>query len=116
MSLRATGEGHISSIEFRSGVINGKGDVSVNDAGYFVTEPALVPDPAYDKPLSALKLDEMRDHTSVNDQVLAPLPEQFNRSQLLESIQQFKAKLGREFSQEEDRSVSAIRWLAESNY
>ena len=116
MSLRATGEGHISSIEFRSGVINGKGDVTVNDAGNFVTEPVIIPDSAYDKALFAFKLDEMRDHTPVSDQVLGTLPKQFNRSQLLESIQQFKAQLGRDFNQEEDRSVSAIRWLAESNY
>ncbi|MFP4166739.1 MAG: glycoside hydrolase family 130 protein [Opitutales bacterium] len=116
MSLRATGEGHISSIEFRSGVINRAGHVTVVAAGDFVTEPTLVPDPAYDKALFALKLDEMRDHTSVSDRVLAPLPEQFSRSQLLESIQNFKVQLGREFNQEQERSISAIRWLAESNY
>ena len=40
MSLRATGEGHISSIEFRSGLIAPGGAISVEPVSRFVTQCA----------------------------------------------------------------------------
>src|SRR5213595_2764633 len=43
MSLRATGEGHISSIEFRSGVIQAGGEISLDPASRYVTTPELMP-------------------------------------------------------------------------
>lgn len=39
MSLRATGEGHVSSIEFRSGVILADGTIAMDSASGFVTKP-----------------------------------------------------------------------------
>lgn len=39
MSLRATGEGHISSICFRSGIVNGAGEIRVDPPGHFATTP-----------------------------------------------------------------------------
>ena len=45
MSLRATGEGHISSIVFRTGIIWADGDVRVDPAGSYSTSlKATVPD------------------------------------------------------------------------
>jgi len=38
MSLRATGEGHVSSIEFRSGVIGAGGHIAMDPLSRFVTE------------------------------------------------------------------------------
>lgn len=45
MSLRATGEGHISSIEFRTGVITDRGKVSVELVSPYVTVPEVKYDP-----------------------------------------------------------------------
>jgi len=39
VSLRATGEGHISSITFRTGTIDGQGKVSVDTPSRYVTTP-----------------------------------------------------------------------------
>ena len=45
MSLRATGEGHLSSIVFRTGVIDAAGDVQLDKpGGYSQTLKATVPD------------------------------------------------------------------------
>ena len=41
MSLRATGEGHISSIEFRSGVIGSNGDLTFDPVSDSVTTPEV---------------------------------------------------------------------------
>nr|NIV11991.1 glycosidase [Fodinibius sp.] len=39
--LRATGEGHISSITFRSGIINSEGNISLDDPISFVSTPEI---------------------------------------------------------------------------
>src|SRR5712672_2883507 len=49
MSLRATGEGHISSIEFRTGLIAPGGAITVEPVSRFVTAPEVVPNPTYRK-------------------------------------------------------------------
>lgn len=46
LSLRATGEGHISSVEFRSGVIGADGRVHIEPVSPFVTVPEVVLNPA----------------------------------------------------------------------
>ena len=43
LSLRATGEGHISSITFRSGVLDENGEIELEPASRFVTEPRPIP-------------------------------------------------------------------------
>ena len=45
MSLRATGEGHVSSIVFRRGIVDANGQVSVDPPGQYSRPlPAVVPD------------------------------------------------------------------------
>ena len=53
LSLRATGEGHISSITFRVGVIDGQNQIHIDEPTRFVTAPELVPNTLYDKRLFA---------------------------------------------------------------
>ena len=59
LSLRATGEGHISSITFRSGVIDAENRIRMDEPTRFVTAPDLVPNALYDKPLFHRKLTEL---------------------------------------------------------
>jgi predicted GH43/DUF377 family glycosyl hydrolase len=42
LSLRAVGEGHVSSLTFRSGVIDADGTVSIDQVGRFASSPAVV--------------------------------------------------------------------------
>ena len=41
MSLRATGEGHLSSIEFRSGLVSADGDIAFDPVSGSVTTPEI---------------------------------------------------------------------------
>src|SRR5450432_497755 len=59
LSLRATGEGHISSITFRSGTVDPNNTISVDSPTRFVTTPHVIPNPQYDKPLFLRKLVEL---------------------------------------------------------
>src|ERR1017187_1619019 len=49
LSLRATGEGHISSITFRTGMVSAQHRITLTPPVPFVTEPERVPNPAYDR-------------------------------------------------------------------
>jgi hypothetical protein len=51
LSLRATGEGHISSITFRMGTVSAQHRITLAPPVPFVTEPERVPNAAYDKGL-----------------------------------------------------------------
>src|ERR1051326_942800 len=51
LSLRATGEGHISSITFRSGVIDAEDRIRMDEPTRFVAAPDLVPNSLYEKTL-----------------------------------------------------------------
>ncbi len=57
LSLRAVGEGHVSSIVFRTGVIDSNNEISVEDTGRFVSSPVSTANPVYDKSVFNRKAD-----------------------------------------------------------
>src|SRR5213076_3277255 len=58
LSLRATGEGHISSIEFRTGVVHADHAITMEEPSRFVTAPTLNPNPTFRKTIFLHKLME----------------------------------------------------------
>lgn len=86
VSLRATGEGHISSITFRSGVIDDGGRIRMDEPTRFVAAPDLVPNALYDKTLFRRKLAELGVNGVPTDQVVAPLGERFTLPDLEHTI------------------------------
>ena len=79
MSLRATGEGHISSIEFRTGVIDKKGEVSMDAAGNVVTTPTVNPDPVFTASEFFSKLQDEDRRSSSMKEIIKPMPAKFTR-------------------------------------
>ena len=59
LSLRATGEGHISSITFRTGIVHPDQRIEVLTPAGFLTEPRQIPNPLYEKPSFERKLLEL---------------------------------------------------------
>lgn len=114
MSLRATGEGHISSIEFRGGVLSANNEITVDPSDRFVNTPEVVSDPTYEKKLFRRKLLEMGFDGTTKD-IVDPLPETFARHQLNAAIDAYKAKLGK-LTVNQRRTVDVVHWLASSNY
>ncbi|MDF1659450.1 MAG: glycoside hydrolase family 130 protein [Verrucomicrobiales bacterium] len=113
MSLRATGEGHISSIEFRAGTITSDGQIKLDPVSRFVTEPEIIPDPRYHKKSFQIKLKEMGVDDSHADAVLAPLQDRFTRSDLNQSVGKVHEHIG---TQGLNHTLECIQWLADSNY
>src|SRR5215831_8045472 len=77
VSLRATGEGHISSITFRSGTVDADCRIRMDEPTRFVTAPELVPNTLYDKPLFSRKLVELGVDDPFSNLVLSTLNIQF---------------------------------------
>ena len=70
MSLRATGEGHVSSIVFRTGVIYSDHQIQIDPCSRFSKPVRIVHDKQYDKPLFRRKLRDIRINDAVIDLVL----------------------------------------------
>ena len=115
MSLRATGEGHISSIEFRAGDISPKGEISFEPTSRFVSLPEVVPNPTYWKKRFAIKLHEMGVDQDCVKLVMEPLSDQFTLIALTESVEVIRREASPS-SHEIGHALECIQWLAESNY
>lgn len=116
MSLRATGEGHISSIEFRSGKISPEGAISFDQVSRYVTEPEIVPNPRYTKELFISKLHEMGfENHHYAAAVLQPLDDEFTLSDLNKSIGTVRHEADDQLH-ELHETLECIQWLANSNY
>jgi len=115
LSLRATGEGHISSIEFRSGVFSASGKVTLDLVSGFVITPECLPNPQYQKKRFMTKLYEMGFENEFTAQVMTTLGTDFSRNELKESMREVRqdyAPLTRELRS----TLDCIQWLADSNY
>lgn len=116
LSLRATGEGHISSITFRSGIIHRDLRIEVLPTTGLLTEPRQVPNPVYEKALFGRKLSELGLTGEFTRRVMHKLGESFALDDLRSSLQteQFRQPDGMTL---EDQDVSQGIWmLARSNY
>lgn len=115
LSLRATGEGHISSIEFRCGTINAQNEIQLDPVSRQVTAPEIIPNPSYDKTVFTLKLHEMGFQDGFSNEILDPLPQLFTLSELHKNVTAVKHQV-RIRTRDEQRMIECITWLAESNY
>ena len=115
MSLRATGEGHISSIEFRVGIISPDGNISLVPASRFVTVPEVLPNPTYRKKSFIIKLHEMGFDNDCATAVLAPLADEFTRSDLGNSVSHVRRE-SLPITHDVQHTLECIKWLADSNY
>jgi len=115
MSLRSTGEGHISSIEFRTGLIDPEGSIGLDPVSRFVTVPEIEPNPSYRKTPFIVKLHEMGFDNGLTAAVMAPLGEGFTRSELNQSIRGRRRET-QPVTQGLTNTLTCIQWLADSNY
>lgn len=115
MSLRATGEGHISSIEFREGVITATGEIEVSPTSRFVEEPLVAPNPSYRKRIFAIKLHEMGFDNDCAKTVMEPLDETFTRTELASSVAHVQWE-NLPLLHDIRHTLECIQWLADSNY
>lgn len=64
-SFRATGEGHISSVVFRAGILDKNNNLTIEPVGKMLAEADVIKRHVYDKQSFQEKLDEMKDKGNV---------------------------------------------------
>jgi predicted GH43/DUF377 family glycosyl hydrolase len=118
LSLRATGEGHISSITFRSGILHADRRIEVLPAAGFLTEPRQIPNPLYEKPQFTKKLSELRLLNEFTGRVIEKLAELFSLEELRISLEAEleKFRSSDAIRREEQDAAHGIWMLARSNY
>jgi predicted GH43/DUF377 family glycosyl hydrolase len=114
MSLRATGEGHVSSIVFRTGIITPQLDVRVDPLPAKLRRSRLAPDLAYERALFGRKLGEMGADAVTMDRVLERVGERFTQAELSAAVEQARPAL--EGVLQAERTLRTIQFLARSNY
>jgi predicted GH43/DUF377 family glycosyl hydrolase len=116
LSLRATGEGHISSVTFRTGIIHSDGRIEVLAPGGFLTEPRQIPNPVYEKALFVRKLNELELTSEFARRIINRLGESFTQAELRASLQAEQFFLPDGMSEEDQAAGKGIWMLARSNY
>lgn len=115
MSFRGVGEGHISSIEFRSGFIDENNDIYFDPLSSHVRTPKIHTDISYDRELFRLKLRDIGANNKVAEWLLNDLSDKF-------SFQELEERLSEHYSEtkvrERDKTEAFEKamWLARSNY
>src|SRR5437867_2156783 len=118
LSLRATGEGHISSITFRTGIIHPDHRIELLSPTGFLTEPRQIPNPVYDKALVARTLLELGLTGQFTRRVMHRLGESFALAGLRASLE---AEVKQSFlsdgmTHEDHNAAQGIWMLARTNY
>ncbi len=87
LSLRCTGEGHISSVGFRTGLIDSQGNVTVDRPTGFVAPPRVTPHSQYEKALFIRKLAELGIANGFVEALGGLLDERFTMDDLQRAVQ-----------------------------
>ncbi len=114
MSLRACGEGHLSSIEFRTGTVDAALDVSFDAPTRFAQTARTTDDRRYDKSSFAQKFTEMATRNRWADSVLDRLGAEFTTRDLRDAIEACRPR-EHDVALFDDTTAHML-WLAHSNY
>lgn len=115
LSFRATGEGHISSIVFRTGTVDSSGHLRLDPLSRYLETPEIQTDALYEKKLFARKLEEIGVLNAAAWDILNSLPDAFTEDQLLERIEIVESEK-RYPDTELQVAADTMEWLADSNY
>jgi predicted GH43/DUF377 family glycosyl hydrolase len=118
LSLRATGEGHISSITFRCGIVYSDLRIELDPAGSLLTEPRQVANKVYEGPLFQRKLWELGLESDFTLRVLQRLGNSFALPTLRDALAAELQRSGQAHGEagEDQLRAQSIWMLARSNY
>ena len=116
ISFRATGEGHISSIVFRMGILDQENNLSIQPVGNMLEEAEHIRRHIYDKESFQSKLDEMKDFQGIipSGLILDKLNDKFTYGELYRCIEEDRKTL--HLAAYKEMFFNQIMWLASSHY
>jgi beta-1,2-mannobiose phosphorylase / 1,2-beta-oligomannan phosphorylase len=115
-SFRATGEGHISSIVFRSAIIDKNNNLAVEPVGEMLAEAERIKRHIYNKKSFIKKLDEMRDFDNKLSPVfvLEKLGDRFTYGELKRAVEETRKT--HKLTPGKELIINQMVWLARSHY
>ncbi len=115
-SFRATGEGHISSIVFRSGIIDKDNNLIVEPVGKMLAEAERIKRHIYNKKSFIKRLDEMSDFDNKISPifVLERLGDRFTYGELKRAVEETRET--HDLSASKRLIINQMMWLAKSHY
>jgi len=115
LSFRATGEGHISSIVFRTGILDKNNNLSIEPVGRMLEEAHHIRKHIYDKASFKKKLDEMAIHALIpSGIILDRLNDKFSYGELRDCIKEARSTI--HLAADKEIFFNQIMWLASSHY
>ncbi len=116
LSFRATGEGHISSIVFRSAVIDKNNNLNIEPVGKMLAEAERIKRHIYNKKSFIKKLDEMRDFDNKLSPVfvLEKLGDRFTYGELKRAVEEIRKT--HQLTPNKELIINQMVWLALSHY
>lgn len=114
ISFRATGEGHISSIVFRGGILDRNNDLQLKSAGSLVDEAEAIRNFVYKKEIFCRKLHELHIDEEVLNPVMDKLREEFDYNELSQAVEETIRQINPDYRQKQ--MLKTITWLADSHY
>ena len=114
MSLRAVGEGHISTTVFQTGTIGAAGLLRLDPALGRSARPHIVPEAQYSRDLLRRKLCEMGIASDMADIIFERLPERFTHAELDAVTTTVRSHWGED--PRLSNIIAVLEWLVRSNY
>ncbi len=114
ISFRATGEGHISSVVFRRGILDNNNDLVMMPVGKHVDMAEVTHKKLYDKARFIKRMNQMQIPEQYSDIIMESLP---NRFEYFEFKKAVDVVLGdKSISAEKRMALEEVTWLADSFY
>jgi len=115
-SFRATGEGHISSIVFRSGILDKNNNLIIEPVGKMLAEADRIKRHIYNKESFIKKLDEMHEFDNKISPVflLEKLRDNFTYGELKRAVEETRKT--HDLSANKELIINQMMWLAKSHY
>jgi predicted GH43/DUF377 family glycosyl hydrolase len=114
ISFRAIGEGHISSIIFRTGIMDRKNHFQMDPVRPFLEMPVVEMNHTYDKNAFLAKVLDVSVCEEICGEIFENLPHRFLFHELQESIGKVEEKYPP--SSELRETTECIYWIAQANY
>ncbi|MEH6682570.1 MAG: glycoside hydrolase family 130 protein [Sediminicola sp.] len=113
ISFRATGEGHLSSIVFRRGILDKNNNFHPNRVRNHIDMAKIVRKKSYDKGRFVQKMNEMDISRQYSSTIMEHLPERFQHHELSEAVSKV---LSNGISNDNRLALEEMTWLVDSYY
>ncbi|WP_445732158.1 glycoside hydrolase family 130 protein [Mariniflexile sp.] len=113
LSFRATGEGHLSSIVFRKGILDASNNLRMVDIHHHIDLPTIKKKKSYDKNRFMKKMEEMHIPKRYSSPIMDPLPNKFEYYTLKEAVRKM---LKLDIGELRKQALKEMTWLIDSYY